>query len=127
MRASNLDAIDLIYDIVKDVSVNGGVYKLRRPVDSNKEDLVINTLPLTNDLHQRGACNINIHVPNIKFDIKGSQPDTKRMNELAHQVIELLTYHHGEDYNAYIENSQIIEQADETYYNIRIKLNLFNY
>ncbi|MGV4421891.1 hypothetical protein ACQ1PM_11220, partial [Ornithobacterium rhinotracheale] len=64
MRESNLDAIDFIYDIVKGVSFNGGVYKLRRPVDRNKEYLVINSLALTNDLHQLGTCKININVPN---------------------------------------------------------------
>ena len=46
-------------------AINGAIYKDKRPSGSTKEDIVINSLPMTNGFMQNGVFNINIYVPMI--------------------------------------------------------------
>lgn len=125
MKATTLDAVDLIYSSLKGkVSASGGIYKFRRPTDSDKEDVVINALPLTHNRHQKGTCNVNIYVQNLKTS-NGDMPDFKRLKILSSEVTGLLDNQFGDYYSFYIESTQIIEHDEEFYQNIRIKVNIF--
>lgn len=126
---TDIDVIDLLYKLLKPISANlsGGIYKFQRPADSNKEDIVINSLPLASGDIQNGNFNVNIHVPDLNLNINKKnqkQPNTKRLNELSKLVSERVDEVYNEDYNIWIEweyTLKDIEIADNHYKNFRIK------
>ena len=65
---TTLDTDEILFKVVKDaftgLNLNGGVYRMQRPLNSTKEDVVVNTITLSQDSSpQLGASNVNIHVP----------------------------------------------------------------
>jgi hypothetical protein len=65
---------------------NGKLCKFERPLNSVLEDVVINALGLDRDDLQEGVLNVNVYVPNIKFEDRPtdkSQPDTGRILYLS--------------------------------------------
>ena len=93
-----LDAVDYIYTWLKDKpiksAISGGLYKHKRPVNSQKEDLVIVPLTLDADQLQEGIMNVNIHVPNLLLGAgtaqDKTQPDHLRLKQLASMAVESL-------------------------------------
>lgn len=125
MKATLLEVLDLLYSHVKGLAVSGGVYKLRRPLNSTQEDIVLNGITLSQDRrHQQGTCNVNIYVPNLETTA-GSQPDILRLEALAQAVGERLDHPYGAGYNLYVESAQLVEHAEEHYYNLRVRINVF--
>ena len=110
------------------VAMTGGVYTGEdRPDDSTKEDIVVNTITVTQDCHpQEGVSNVNIYVPDLKKNIGGNQQlkaDTKRLDELTRLAIDVLR-------NARIEGVGLIvrsqarlseESIKQHFTNIRIE------
>lgn len=70
-------AIDELYNYIVNVNpalknaINGQIYKYERPIDSVKEDVVINALPIDNEQLQYGILNLNIFVKDIQQTING--------------------------------------------------------
>ncbi len=68
-------------------ALTGSVYTGERPVDSEKEDVTINTPSLTQDfVPQRGYSNVNIHAQDITVKIGGvdqKKADRVRLKSLA--------------------------------------------
>lgn len=63
-----------------------------RPANSNKEDIVINTITLTQDFHpQMGESNINIYVPDMIVNIEGNQQTVANRIRLKELSIIALT------------------------------------
>jgi hypothetical protein len=56
-------------------------------MNSDKEDVVINSLPINNSQMQSGVFNVNIHVPNLVLNINGNidttQPNHERIKQLT--------------------------------------------
>lgn len=75
--------IDLAYQITEGsplkAAITGDIYKIRRALNSDKEDVVINTLSVNNEQVQQGIVNINIHVRNLRLG-NGSNQDNTRPN-----------------------------------------------
>lgn len=67
-----------------------GVVDVIRPINSEKEDVIVGTLPLTFDQLQDCTVNINIHVPNLKIKKNGidtnDTPDRPRLKALLNIV-----------------------------------------
>jgi carbohydrate-selective porin OprB len=87
------DIIDIIWKQVaaSDLKgqLSGGIYKVRRPANSVKEDAVINTLPVTGNQVQRATVNLNIYVPDVTLAIGGitqQQPNHARLTLLAEKA-----------------------------------------
>lgn len=127
------DGKDLIVrrllDTVKN-QITGNIYRNRRPSGSRKEDIVVNSLPMTADFHQRGVFNVNVYVPFLSVTIDGvtqAQPDNLRLKILAAMVSNALHEYYGNDYNFYVENiSEFEEQSEKAdFINIRVRMNLF--
>ena len=64
---SSTDTDDILYKIVKEavtsgkVKISGGVFvQGERPDDSEAEDIVINTITVTDEKPQTGTSNVNI-------------------------------------------------------------------
>lgn len=125
---TNYDAIDVIFKRLNTLvkpSISGKVYKLRRPLNSKLEDIVINALPIIDEIPQECIVNVNCYVPNIDTKISGvstSSPDTKRMKEVAELVSGSLDNVDASDHHYFISNQAIIydDSTDEHYTNFRV-------
>lgn len=107
-------------------SISGKIYKDKRPTGSDKEDVVINSLTMTNDYLQNGIFNVNIYVPMISITSNGItqyQKNNARMKVLADLVYPVLNDAWGNDYNLDVVNSQDFEEGNENFYNFRVSLN----
>ncbi len=107
-------------------SISGKIYKDKRPTGSDKEDIVINSLTMTNDYLQNGVFNVNIYVPMISITSNGItqyQKNNARMKVLADLVYPVLNDAWGNDYNLDVVNSQDFEEGNENFYNFRVSLN----
>lgn len=130
---TTLDIVDILYQVINQsvlkTSVNGNVYKFSRPVNSGKEDIVINSLPITGGQLQEGFVNVNIHVPNLSLNIGGlqdnTQPDFSRLKSFAAAAVGILqeVWRESGDVNFSIQNQSIFPEPEvnEHYVNIRIR------
>lgn len=126
---TTLDAIDFIYQVlvtspIKE-AISGGIYKLVRPISSDKEDIVVNSLPVVNGDLQEGIANVNVHVPNLNINT-GSQddttPDFARMKVLAEMVRAAL-----EDVWLQDESFRFTIQQQHTFYEPETESNYINF
>ena len=131
-----IDTVDEIYQlvavpIVKNM-ITGSVYPDKRPDGSELGDVVINSLPITGAQLQVAVVNINIHVPNLQLTINGqndnSQPNRKRLKEIADVIIPLVKNAIINNMVTDVETVSRIEEKDlkEHYLNIRVKINSIN-
>lgn len=111
-------------------AISGGVYPGKRPDNSVKEDIVVNTIALTQDNPpQIGTSNINIHVADKTVTIGGVQQKAENRERL--KAISSLVL--GVVRSSLISGSKIAVEAQSTiqeaaisqhYVNIRITWNI---
>lgn len=78
-------------------SVSGKVYKDQRPLNSNKEDIIIAVLARdAGSQIQEATVNVNIYVPDIRRG-KEAIEDSARLRELCTAAASLFEYHHTGD------------------------------
>lgn len=126
---TTLDFETFIFGILKplNLAISGGVYLNKRVFGSKAEDVVINSLPVTNDNLQSAIVNVNIHVPNLKLNTNGqtdnTQPDRVRLNEIAAPVLEALNECYEGDFSCDVQLVTLIEEPEnkEHYFNIRVQ------
>lgn len=130
MKRTVLDGKQWILDLLLAAgvqnSISGKIYKDKRPSGSTKEDIVINSLTITNDYMQNGVFNVNIYVPMISVTINGVtqlQKNNTRLKQLADLVYPVLDDAWTNNYNVDIVNHQDFEEANENFYNFRVSLN----
>jgi hypothetical protein len=142
MSYTSIDALNVLFQTIMNSSLftdvkkpNGKLCKFQRPLDSELEDVVINSLALTKDDVQEGVLNVNVFVPNLKFETNTndrSQPDTARIKYLARLANDSLG--DGEDiwdengkYCFRIQQDNVFEDENYQHYiNFRIEFNLIN-
>lgn len=106
--------------------ITGGIYKRKRPNNSVKEDIVVNTITLTQDYFpQIGTSNINIHVADIDVKIGGvaqKVPDESRMKTLSEAVLSVVRNAMIPGISATVEMQSTIQEAEinQHFVNIRI-------
>lgn len=133
---STLEIIDKLYLQlnVADVkaAINGGVYKSKRHINSNKVDIVIGCLPTNNLQLQTSVANVNIHVPNLVITNNGvqdnTQPDFAKLRSLTTLVISKLKDKWAGDYwfDVQQQNTFSEEDINEHYSNIRVNFYSLN-
>jgi hypothetical protein len=135
---TTLHVINELYDVVNDYSIgtaysaiSGGVYKLERPDDSEKEDIVINCINITPDTVQYATANINIYVPDLRVNIAGKQqskPNFRRLSELSEKYSDLLEYLVLEVMEVTVESQSTFKEREtnQHYLNFRLKIRVFN-
>jgi len=73
---------------------NGMLYAENRPDNSDKEDVVVNTLVFSNRAVQQGYLMVNAYTPNLVLNINSytdrNQPNIPRLNELSALLREVL-------------------------------------
>lgn len=112
--------------------ISGAVYLGERPQNSVKQDVVFNTLALTNEQLQQGVFNVNIHCPNkanvvIDGETDNTQPDIEAFTEITLVVANILNDYVGFDFKLYAQNTGLLlRDTDGTWYvNIRVNYNSF--
>src|SRR5574344_320744 len=111
-------------------AITGGIYNQDdRPDDSTSEDVLINTITLTQDyLPQIATSNVNLYVPDMNVRIKGKEQMKSDRNRLKVLTDKVLTVIRG----ANITGLKIIPESQTTlaepsikqhYVNIRISWN----
>jgi len=133
---TTLDAVETMYYHLKgslllsaENKITGGLYKLQRPLNSKKEDIVINALPLVKGAVSRCILNVNIYVPNLDFShLHGSwmqqdrtQPDTKRLADLAWLANRSLPEIWINGHTFQVVQDTIFPDGDHHYLNFRIE------
>lgn len=112
-------------------AITGGIYNQDdRPDDSTSEDVLINTITLTQDyLPQIATSNVNLYVPDMNVRIKGKEQMKSDRNRLKVLTDKVLTVIRG----ANITGLKIIPESQTTlaepsikqhYVNIRISWNI---
>jgi hypothetical protein len=133
---TTLELVNIIWQVltvspVKE-EITGGIFKHIRPLNSEKEDVVINSLPNLNTDLSQAVVNVNVFVPNKTQNLNGaqdnSQPDAARLEELAGMATDALKDQWGDDYNFDVQQSVLIrdEEGGSWYYNIRLNFYSIN-
>jgi hypothetical protein len=126
---TTLDIIDKVYQVLQQsqlkTMITGKIYKVRRPAGSLLEDVVINSLPVSNTAIQTCILNVNIHVQNkpVQSDsaIDNTLPDYERLAILSEKAMADLSDKWDSVSNFDVQQQNIIEDGDSHYSNIRIE------
>lgn len=131
---SPLDAIDSIYTLLKTSqlknAITGGLYKVQRPDDSKKEDIVINALPVTPGDINLCTVNVNVYVNDLQVSIGGKpqqQPDFQRLKQLADLGKMSLLEYSSQVFKFEIANIGLIreESVNQHFLNFRLEYGAF--
>lgn len=139
MSKTSLDVVNILVSYIKNKSTfwsdakkpNGLVYKLQRPDDSVKEDIVVNSLPLNRRQLQEGVLNVNVFVPNLVFPnpLDKNQPDTARLTYLINLFNAHFEEFDGENGNYTFKIQQdntLTDTNNQHYINFRIEFSSTN-
>lgn len=126
-------AIQMVQDVHSVINVtqvtsiiSGSIYLYERPKNSDKLDVVINSLLLTADQIQAGVVNVNTHAPNLKGSINGNvdttMPDIAKMIEIGNVLANLLADVNGFDFKLSVSFPGLpIKDVDGSWFlNIRV-------
>lgn len=112
-------------------AIKGGIYYQNdRPDGSTDEDVVINTITMTQDfLPQIATSNVNIYVADQKRRIKGTEqfkPNHEKLSELTRIVLDVLRGSRIDGLKIVPENQSILQEANvrQHFCNIRIAWNI---
>lgn len=112
-------------------SINGGCYVGDdRPENSTDEDIVVNTIDLSQDtLPQIGTSNINIYTPDTSKKIKGKMQvsaNRTRLKALAEEALELVRNANIDGLKVIPGNMSIMYEPNtkQHFINIRIDWNI---
>lgn len=135
-NCSSIDTDDILYKIIAEavtsgkVSISGGVFvQGERPDDSEAEDIVINTITITDEKPQTGTSNVNIFAPDKKVKIRGREQrkaDRERLREIGNAVKDHLKAQNVADLEYWIESDTTIKEIEvkQHYRNLRISWNI---
>lgn len=112
-------------------TINGLLYKDKRPSGSTKEDIVINSVSMENSFLQDGVFNVNCYVPMLSVNVNSITqflPNTAREEAITQAVYPLLENIFKPQFNLTVVNHSTFEVAEEkaTYVNFRINLKAYN-
>ena len=135
-KVSSIDTDDILYRLITK-AVQEGVIAIsgvvcpqgERPDDSQREDIVINTITVTHDKPQTGTSNVNIYAADKKVKINGKQQykaDRERLREIGDQLTDYLDAQNVADLEFWIEYDVVIKELEvrQHYRNLRISWNI---
>lgn len=126
------DTDAILFGILKNTpgivsALSGSIYNGDRPDNSEKEDIAINTIDLTQeDLPQIGTSNVNIHVPDKLVSIAGikqKKADKERMKLITDLVITALKAAKVQGLSLVVTNQTTISQPDISQHYVNIRIN----
>jgi hypothetical protein len=124
---TSFDAVDILYAHLQTHLMthtgkpSGKLYRFKRPLNSSSEDVVVNALPISYGKLQEAVLNVNLHVPNLTLGADQTQPNAKRLKELAGITTALLKRVTGDGYRLDIDQERLFEDTSNSHYvNLRI-------
>lgn len=127
------DAVEQIVMLLNNTQLtdfSGRAYYYEKPEKVCGEYIVVNHLPFVRrEATEEGTINVNIHVPRKKTN----EPDSKRLSQLAHEIIALFPakgLYLGGMYFEFNADSRPVEENDGTYFTnlqILVTYNNLNY
>ncbi len=134
---SSIDTDDLLVSIIRqareagDIDINGVICpEDDRPADSQTEDIVVNTIDITQDNKpQNGTANINIYVPDLRVKIRGKEQtkaDRQRLQEIGDALVSYIKARNHPELEMWIEGDTTLAEKTPAQHcrNIRVKLNI---
>jgi hypothetical protein len=109
--------------------ITGKIRKRERPSDSDKEDIVVNSLGATSSQLDQSIANVNIFVPDMTINENGVQekvPDTARMKVLTDIAIALFKDVTDGDYHYNYQQQSVIEDPDSGDHFVNIRINFYS-
>lgn len=106
--------------------ITGGIYAGERPLNSEKEDIVVNTIVLSQENEpQIGTSNINVHVPDklVKIgQVQQKMEDRARIKILSGLVLETIRTQKVAGLSITIESQVTLSEVEinQHYSNIRV-------
>lgn len=130
----NLESVDDVFNLINIAQVrneiSGVISKNVRPTNSNKEDIVINSLTLNNQQLQRGIVNVNVHVPNLQIStstgIDNEVPDHTRLSFITKLIVPLLKDIWSDNWDIDIEQINLVREDKSSFNNIRVTYQSIN-
>jgi len=132
---TTFDTDAILFSLLKNSAVknaiSGGIYVGEgRPDNSEDEDIVVNTIYLTQDfLPQIGTSNVNIYVPDTYVEIKGmkqKKSNRVRLKALSERTMDVLKNAKVEGLMFTVESQNTLALPDigQHFVNIRINWNI---
>ncbi|MBO9660272.1 MAG: hypothetical protein J7527_15740 [Chitinophagaceae bacterium] len=130
---TGVDIVDVIIErisvpSVTDVLGSSSIFPDTSPDNFTADRIVVNSLPVSGGQLQTAVININVCVKNLKLKIAGqpdnSQPDRKRLNEIAKPILEILEDAIISGIVTEIDNIAIYpdKEVKEHFLNIRVRI-----
>lgn len=128
------DQIQILYNILKNSSLNsalnGGLYKMERPQNSQLEDIVVSSMLVGDGGFQEGVANVNIYIPKMDVNIGGQvqkMPNTSRISTVWPLATLALEENSGDDYSCWCSRTQEFDEPliNQTRLSLRIEFRLF--
>ena len=135
-NVSSIDTDDILFRLIKQavednvITISGGVYPQgERPDDSDKEDIVINTITVTHEKPQTGTSNVNIYAADKKRRINGKEQykcHRERLRQIGDALTDYLDAQNVADLEFWIEQDVVIKELEvrQHYRNLRISWNI---
>ena len=112
--------------------ISGGVYAGQRPLNSSLEDIVVNTIAMTQEHYpQLGTSNVNIHVCDKTVSIAGVQQkveDRARLKAISNIVLGVIRSASYPEIKMVVEAQTTIpdQSIEQHYVNIRVTYTIHN-
>ena len=106
--------------------ISGKVYKDKRPINSDSEDIVIAVIARDAGQMQEAIANVNIYVPDLRRGQEAVE-DSARLRTLAISAVNLLEYIHLGNRIIRLDSQEIMEAGGIDWHiinnRLRIRLN----
>ena len=128
MIRTDIDIKDLLCDwiLTSDLAseITGGIYKDKRPLNSDKEDVIIAVIGRDADSQiQEAIANVNVYVADIR---RGSEAieDTARLRTLCTMCAGFFEYAHFGDWICELDSQEVMEAGGIDWHIINNRLRL---
>jgi len=125
----DIKAVIEMADVITNTSLTGELRIMNRRLNSDKEDIVINTIVASAEQITEGYFNLNTHVPNLKNQVAANptatdttQPNIARMNEIGSVLMEVIDDYRGFDFILQLDSGgEVIPDGKNWYFNFKVK------
>ena len=136
-QKTSLDVVDILRThlantvMLDTLKPNGGLYKFQRPLNSVKEDVVVDNIAQGRGQVSKGVAIVNIFVQNLELTIAEvvdrTQPNYSRLKYLTTLSSNALEEVYGNDYNFEVQSDNIYPDTNNQHYvNIRVEFTSIN-
>ncbi|MDQ6482333.1 hypothetical protein [Dyadobacter sp. LHD-138] len=111
-------------------TISGGIYRNTRPADSDREDIVVNTVTLGDGTRQHGIANINIYAKDICVARSNILlADTSRLKTLTELVKPLVEEIDGDGFALWLISTKLFSEPliNQHFMNLRIEVQMYNF